>query len=204
MGTGDVANGEALVSDYLTERGLIVRRFDKAAMRQGQTPDFQVLVDGRLAFYCEVKTAQEDEWLDRELDKVPPGTLAGGSRPDPTYNRISNYVDSAARQFDAVNAGCEYPNVLAIVNNDEHAGRIDLLAVLTGNVYTDSGPIAMFRNFSEGRIREEKLRIHLYLWFDEGKPDPFMFFPEVHADHHVIVCRYFGVDVAGIKRLNSI
>jgi hypothetical protein len=30
--------------------------------------------------------------LDQELGKVPPGTLAGGARPDPTFNRISNHI----------------------------------------------------------------------------------------------------------------
>src|ERR1017187_8570601 len=85
------SNGESIVSDYLTGCGLSVQRFDKAAMRQSRTPDFRVLANDRLAFYCEVKTAQEDEWLERQLDAAPPGTLVGGLRPDPTYNRVSNY-----------------------------------------------------------------------------------------------------------------
>lgn len=171
-------------------------------MQKGRTPDFRVVSGDRFAFFCEVKTAQEDEWLDRQIDEAPPGTLVGGARPDPIYNRISNQIHSAAGQFDSVNPECEYPNVLAIVNSDHQAGKIDLIAVLTGNAYTESGPIAMFRNYSEGRIREEKRRIHLYLWFDGGKADPFMFFPEVHTEHHAALCRYFGIDAARIKRLD--
>jgi hypothetical protein len=72
---------------------------------------------------------------------------------------------------------------------------------LSCNAYTDDGPVAMFLNFSEGRIREEKRRIHLYLWFDEGEPDTFMFFSETHPDHHATLCRYFDIDQARIKRL---
>lgn len=197
----DATSGESRVSAYLTKNGLLVERFDKAAMQRNRTPDFRVFVEDRLAFYCEVKTAQEDEWLDRQLAKVPPGTLAGGARPDPTYNRISNHIHSAAGQFDAVNAGCEYPNVLAVVNNDFEAGTPDLLAVLTGNAYTAAGAILMFRNFSEGRIREEKERIHLYLWFDEGEVEPRKFWTQSNSEHHAALCRYLGIDPASIKQI---
>jgi hypothetical protein len=200
MPTKAIANGEARVSDYVAAGGFGVERFSQAAMRKSRT-DFRVESSDRFAFFCEVKTGQEDAWLDRQIEEAPPGTLAGGARPAPIYNRIGNQIHSAAGQFDSVNAECEYPNVLAIVNSDRQAGKPDLIAVLTGNACTDSGPIAMFRNYSEGRIRQEKLRIHLYLWFDNSKADPFMFFPEVHTEHHAALCRYFGIDAARIKRL---
>ena len=37
------------------------RRFTKAELRQGRTPDFRVFAGDELAFYCQVKEAQEDE-----------------------------------------------------------------------------------------------------------------------------------------------
>jgi hypothetical protein len=114
-----VANGETRVNEYLTARGLLVERFDKPAMRQGRTPDFRVLSGGRLAFYCEVKTAQEDDWLECQLVNAPPLTLVGGGRPDPIYNRINGHIHSAVGQFDAVNPAMDHPNVLAIVNADD-------------------------------------------------------------------------------------
>ncbi len=190
-----------VVYDYLTGLGLSVYRFAKASMRRSRTPDFRVLSGQQLAFYCEVKTAQEDEWLERQLDAAPPGTLVGGLRPDSTYNRVSSYVHSAVGQFDAVNPGCEYPNVLAIVNNDSDAGLPDLLAVLTGNAYTNSGPIRMFGNCSDGRIREEKHRIHLYVWFDAANPQPFKVWSKFSAEHHTALCTYFGVDPARIAQI---
>jgi hypothetical protein len=50
-------------------------------------------------------------------------------------------------------------------------GFTDLIQVLTGNAYCEGGDvIPMFREYSEGRIPEEKLRVHLYLWFNEWKP----------------------------------
>jgi hypothetical protein len=63
---------------------LRVERFTKSELRQGRTSDFKVFAGNQLAFYCEVKTAQEDEWLDKQLAAAPPGTLVG------------NYVNNAA------------------------------------------------------------------------------------------------------------
>jgi hypothetical protein len=158
-------DGEARVQEHLASIGLRVERFTKAEMQQGRTPDFRVFTGDELACYCEVKTAQEDEWLDKQMAAAPPLTLAGGARPDPTYNRISSQIHSAVGQFDAVNPAMDLPNVLAIVNGDDGAGITDLIAVLTGNAYCESGEVwPMFRECSQGRIREEKLRVHLYLW----------------------------------------
>lgn len=170
-------------------------------MRRNRTPDFRVMAGNRLAFYCEVKTAQEDAWLETQIAGVPDGSLGGGVRRDPTYNRISSYVHDAVGQFNAANAECRYPNVLAIVNNDLEAGLSDLLAVLTGDAYTESGPIRLFGRYSDGRIREEKYRIHLYLWFDQGKAGPFKIWPQSHAEHHAALCRHFGVDPTHIKQI---
>ena len=195
-------NGEILVGSYLAKRGFTIERFDKHIMRQGRTPDFRVFVGDQFAFYCEVKTAQADDWLEKQLDAAPPGTLVGGLRRDPTYNRISGYVHDAASQFDSVNPDCTHPNVLAIANYHLVSGVRDLISVLTGNAYTkDSGRVRMFGNFSDGRIREEKGRIHLYLWFNAGTTEPSMLFAQSIADHHVTLCRYFGIDPANIKQL---
>jgi hypothetical protein len=196
-------NGEARVCEYFTEQCFRVERFTKDEMRQGRTPDFRVFAGDELAFYCEVKTAQEDEWLDQQLAKVEPDTLAGGSRNDSTYNRVSGHIHSAVGQFDSINPTMGHPNVLAIVNGDRAAGFTHLIQVLTGNAYCESGEmIPMFREFSEGRIREEKLRVHLYFWFNDWKPGaPQMFFPEVHAAHHAALCGYLSVDSAAMKRL---
>ncbi len=199
-------DGEQRVEEYFTDTGLRVKRFSKSEMRQGRTPDFRVYAGIELAFYCEVKTAQEDEWLERQLAAAPPLTLVGGARPDPTYNRITIQIHTAVSQFDAVNPTMEHPNVLAIVNGDSEAGMADLISVLTGNAYCESGDVwPMFREYSEGRVREEKLRVHLYLWFNEWKPGkPQMYFPEIHPIHHAALCRHFGVDPAAMKRLPAV
>src|ERR1700694_206975 len=104
-------NGEARVQAYLIGTRLRVERFTENEKRQDRTPDFCVFAGDEVAFYCEVKTAQEDERLDQQLAKV----LPGGSRNDSTYNRVSGHIHSAVGQFDAVNPAMERPSVLAIV-----------------------------------------------------------------------------------------
>jgi hypothetical protein len=135
----------------------------------------------------------------REPPAVP---LVGGSRPDPTYNRISNHIHSAAGQFEAVNGGCGYPNVLVFVNHDLHAGVQDLVSVLTGNAHTDRGSVLpWYCAYSEGRIREEKERIQLYLWIDVDEPEPRKFWMQSNEAHHLTLCRCLGIDPALIKQL---
>lgn len=106
-------------------------------------------------------------------------------------------------QLEAGNRHVAVPNVLAIVNGDDGAGFLDLLSVLTGNAYCEGGEVwPMFLEYSEGRIRDVKYRVHLYLWFDKGKDAaPSKFFGETHAEHHTALCRYFDVDPATVARL---
>jgi hypothetical protein len=85
-------------------------------------------------------------------------TLVGGSRPDPTYNRINTTF--TAPQDSLMPSPCgDGPERLAFVNRDSHRGVTDLYPVVTGNAYCESGEVVpMFREFSEGRIREAKWR----------------------------------------------
>jgi hypothetical protein len=191
---------EEIVAAYLKALYLTPERFTKVEMRQNRTPDFRVFCGNALAFYCEVKNAQEDRWLDEQGKDMVPGALYGGLRRDPIYNRVANYVHSAVHQFAAVNSDGQVPNVLAIVNEDRMAGFPDLRSVLTGNFYPANGPPdPIFRNISEGRIREERFRIHLYLWFDAGRNKPHMVFSHSNSAHDAVLCHYFGVKADQIK-----
>jgi hypothetical protein len=192
---------EETVAGYLKSLGLVPELFTKAEIRKGRTPDFRVLSKDALAFYCEVKNAREDRWLDEQGKNTGPGTLYGGARPDPIYNRVANYIHSAAGQFAAVNPDGQLPNVLAIVNEDRMAGFPDLRSVLTGNFYpADGAPDPIFRNISEGRIREDRFRIHLYLWFDTDRDKPHMVFSQSNPDHDAVLCQCFGVKAEQIKQ----
>ena len=194
---------EERICELLDSHGLSPERFSKEEMRQGKTPDFRVSHDGEFLFFCEVKSIDKDIWLDKQLDAAPPGVIVGGSRNDPIYNRLTDDVHSAMKQFDAVNKDIRYPNVLSVVNHDDMCGFLDLIAVIMGYALTDDGGAhAIFGQFSEGRIKQEKARIHLFIWVDDFKPKQF-FFSQTHEAHHYTLCNSFGIDPASIRQIGS-
>ncbi len=194
---------EEQVKRYLQECGFTVEQFSKAEMRSGKTPDFRVFRDENFLFYCEVKSSQEDQWLEEQLDKADPGELVGGERNDPIFNRLTADIHEAVKQFDAVNGEQNYPNVLALVNHDDMSGINDLLGILTGNFYANDGTAhPIYRQFSHGRIKDEKGRIHLFIWLDDHKPDRLLF-SQTDERHHAAVCAAFGVGQDEIEQIGS-
>jgi hypothetical protein len=156
-------------------------RFSKKDLRARKTPDLIVHHRGDFAFFCEIKEIASDPWL-------------GGLRSDPIFNRLTDDIHTAVKQFDSVNPDLRHPNVLAFVNNDEKCGALDLVGVITGHLLTEGGGAApTYFKFSEGRILDEKNRIHLYLWFDSFKANKVLF-NKVDKRHLTRLCGYFGHD----------
>ena len=167
----DMNSAEQFAQDYLQKHDLRPERFTKTEMRRSKTPDFRAFQGEELALYCEAKHVQRDDWLDKKLKNAKPLEPVGGLRPDPIFNRVSNHIHEAAQQFNAVNPDHQYPNVLVFVNSDRHCGLTDLRSVLTGNFFAKDGSVdPIYTEYSEGRIREEKLTIDLYLWRDDWRP----------------------------------
>lgn len=196
--------GEQFAEAFCTKHGLTTRRFKKAEMRRGKTPDFRVFKAGQLVLYCEAKHVQFDDWLDSQLNEAQPLQIVGGLRHDPIFNRLAEHVHYAAKQFDAVNHDHESPNVLVFTNSDTHCGFPDLLAVLTGNFYAEGGAVEpIYRNVSEGRIREDKFTIDLYIWFNEWKgPDQRgSFFFNSTSEHYSALCSLLGSDAQQHRRV---
>ena len=157
----------------------------------------------RLCFFCEVKGVVGDDWLGQELTDAGPDQIVGGSRPDPAFNRLSEDIHTAAKQFDAVNAARAHPNVLAFVNYDPTCGVQDVLAVLTGKFYTDgdrADPI--YTRYSEGRVRLEKLRIDMYLWIEARDGHHFLY-TTAHEEHFHRLAGLFGSDPNRMQRLDA-
>jgi hypothetical protein len=167
-----VDDAERRVSEYLSSLGLTTRQFDKTERRLGRTPDFRVYDDTRLLFYCEVKSlhyrdeAGLDDGANRlEFVRVP-------SLRERIYDRLATYVHNAVKQFDAVNAGVLIPNVIAFVNGDSRCRFDDIRTVITdtsfarddGNSRPDHSDVSQARS----RIHDERRRIHLYVWFEDG------------------------------------
>jgi hypothetical protein len=127
-------------------------------MRKSKTPDFRVSKGDDSVFYCEVKTSKKDSWLDEQMKKKRVGCIAGGLRNDPIYNRFTDDIHTAVKQFDAVNPDQEYPNVLALVNHDQNCGFLDLVAVITGNfTLTTVRYIQFMLNIQRGGLRKGRI-----------------------------------------------
>src|SRR5574341_301249 len=71
---------EDLVLEILSDKGLRPERFSKQERRMGKTPDFRVFCGDVLVCYCEVKSIEEDTWLDKQLEAAAPGEIVGGGR----------------------------------------------------------------------------------------------------------------------------
>jgi hypothetical protein len=197
---GEVQHDEELAAKYLAERGFQVARIGQD--RFAKTPDFRLLKDGQLVAYCEVKTFERDVWLDKMLAEAQPGSLAGGLRSDPIYNRITNAIHTAARQLVSANPNHDALNILVIVNRDKPASYHDLVSVITGKW----DPLAGIHDktheqYSEGRISKEKYEIDLYIWLDANHDD----FPKASGyffgnfETRSKVCLYFGIDQDAVK-----
>jgi len=184
-----MSSDEDKVSDYLAHKGLRANVFSKEARQKGKTPDFSVYSNNGLEFYCEVKSIQKD--------------TVQGLRKDPVFNRLTDDVHTAVKQLHAVNENTAYPDVLAFVNHDDKCGFLDLIAVLTGDfINQNEEHYPIYRQFSEGRIKDEKSRIHLFIWLDDFKPERLLF-SQTQADFHQRLCKLFGVPPDSIKQVGS-
>lgn len=196
-------DSELEVKNFLSTFGLEVERFDKKSMSSGKTPDFKVFQRDVMIFYCEVKNAMEDDWLNGLLDKAEPDELVGGLRSDPVFNRLTTHIHKARKQFDAVNQAEQLPNVLAFFNEDEHSGFLDLLAVATGNAYTEGGStLPIYKVFSEGRVKNDLQAIHLVIWLDANKSHRFLF-NTINDKHLMYLCSLFGFNHDNLKLVHS-
>jgi hypothetical protein len=149
-------DAEAFVDERFRAFGFRPEPFSKSEMRAGKTPDRRVYRGGELIFLLEVKEIAESNWL-------------GGERPDPVFNRLTDDIHEAVKQFDAVNPQRQIANVLAFVNRDPMCGAEDLRGVLTGAALTTSGEkLLIYEKYALGRIREERFRIDVYLWLEES------------------------------------
>jgi hypothetical protein len=190
---------ESKMKHFLSTYDFEIKKFDKNRMRTGKTPDFKVFKHGSLIFYCEVKNPEKDVWLDRLISEAKPGEIVGGLRRDPVFNRLTTHIHSARKQFDAVNQAETLPNVLAFYNEDKNSDFWDLLAVTTGNAYAESGAVLpIYKIISEGRVKADLMKIHLFIWFDNDKPHRF-FFNLINDKHISNLCSLFGYDQGSLK-----
>ncbi len=196
-------DSEKVVKDFLSSYGLKSEKFGKEELKNGKTPDYRVYRDDDLFGYCEVKNAEKDMWLDDKLDKAEPGEIVGGLRKDPVFNRLSAHIHKSRKQFDAVNADEELPNILSFYNEDEQSGFLDLMAVTTGNFFAEGGAVfPIYKNVSEGRVKKDIEKIHLFIWLDAHKPHRFLF-NTINSKFQSELCSIFGFDLEKSELIHS-
>lgn len=192
---------EELVVKLLATKGLSAKHFSKTERRQGKTPDFRVFKEEELKFFCEVKSVENDTWLDKKIDAAAPCEISGGSRDDPVFNRLTDDIHKAAAQFSAVNSDA-VPNVMVFVNHDFLCDEQDMVAVLAGKFLADDGAAhPIYKKFSEGRIKNEKYDIHLFCWV-EGDRFRALTFNLAHPIHSTALCNLLGYDQNRIKPIS--
>jgi hypothetical protein len=189
-----------LVAKYYSNLGLSAERFSHAETQTGKTPDFRIKQGEILVAYCEVK-APNDPWLDEQLDNVPPMTIVGGARPDPTFNRLARLLNKADAQFAAVNSARDALNILAYVNHDNASNYNDLLETLTGYFHADNGrKYPTVRHIAEGVIGDAKQRIDGFLWFEANTGRlAHIVFNEGDEERKLRLCALLGADPGKIK-----
>ena len=82
-----------------------------------KVPDYKVLKNNVLKFYCEVKNIEKDN--------------SSGLRSDSIFNRLTSHIHNAAKQLNSFNSNKNIYNVIALYNEDKLCGIDDLRAVLT-------------------------------------------------------------------------
>lgn len=148
--------GELTVINYFKELGLEAIKINEKSTK---TPDFKICEGGSLLFYCEEKTIEEDDFIVNDgITEVY----------DKSSTKLSSRINTAIKQFEAVNSIYKYPNVLAFNNEDPLINPNDLFVATSKHAMTDAGKASRMLN-SLGRIEGKLPTVDLFLWFERGE-----------------------------------
>jgi hypothetical protein len=179
-----VTRGEKKAQEFFHGHGLRAVKISRKASGGGKVPDFMVYKGDRLAFYCEEKSLERSdrtqELIDKELQNpkservrvIAPGSyvviVKDGKNPG-SRTRIADRIHEAVGQFDSINGRLKYPNVLCFSNFGGVLSAEDLAQILeVKNSKSSRLPISVTPPSGDvmNRIKDEKYRIHLYIWLD--------------------------------------
>ena len=91
----------------------------------------------------------------------------GRTRPDNGASRVGSAIHTAYKQL----ATATNPKVLVLLNDEHAIDFMDLHEAVNGYLVYGNDEVGRFRNLSgvkiaEGRIKDEKLAIDLYVWIN--------------------------------------
>lgn len=145
--------------------GAAFRRLPESKEHGVKTPDLELLDGGRRAAVAEVKTLERTPRTEENGFRPEHGGLV---RDDNSAKRVGSWIHKAWKQLEA------YPDtvrVLVFVNDEDGADVHDLEEAFNGFLDYGGDEVGTLRNvasrgIAEGRIRDEKGRIDLYIWID--------------------------------------
>ena len=166
----------------------------------GRTADLQVLQNGALVAYCELKSPR-DEWLDKLLDLAKPCQIVGGGRDDPVFKKIRKHANKASQQFEAVNPTRVVPNILVFVNHDDISDFGDLRETFTGLFHAADGSWHATMPDMAASLSRAKSQIDLCVWIDgkTSKAQGYFFNQGATPNYLNQLCALLGKNPADIK-----
>ncbi len=130
-----------------------------------KTPDFKVYKENRQVALCEVKAVEYCSFLNQANKNNSQAFIFGGK--DSTFNRLSDDMKKAAKQFKSYDPNHQFPRILTFVNYETSCDIEDFESTYTGNFYATDGSIhPIYKKISEGRISDLKKEIDVYIWLN--------------------------------------
>lgn len=166
----------------------------------GHSADLQILQNGVLVAYCELKSLR-DEWLEKLLGVAKPCQIVGGAREDPVFKKIRKHANKASKQFEALNPKRSVPNVLVFVNHDDVSKFNDLRETFTGLFHETDGSRHATMLDTEVSLERAKSQIDLCVWIDgkSSKVQGYFFNHCATPDFMNQLCVLLGINPAAIQ-----
>ena len=142
----------------------------KIKERNERAPDFELVRDGQLVFVAELKDIERYPASENRGWTIPkPGDMHYpiAHRTDNAVSRVADKIHQAYHQL----KDFPLPRVLILLNHDSFVDVKDLEEAFTGEqLYADavfSYVNTVSKKIAEGKIKEEKGKIDLYIWIEE-------------------------------------
>jgi len=146
-----------------------LEKIDEHGGQEGKTADFEFREKNQSIFVCElkdlrkIKPSKETGWKVREHSNV----FKSFSRISNTIGRISDAIYTSHKQLE----NYDVPKVLILLNYSHNLGVNDLEETFRGyrilEVDSDGAHIDGYaKRASEGKIKNVKMNIDLYVWVD--------------------------------------
>jgi len=152
--------------------GIKLKKIDEEGGINGRTADFELIIDNHRIFVCELKEFVDvplSEEYGFKVTTTPKGTKIARKKHNAT-NRISNAIEEAYEQLSKYSE----PKILALLNFSRFMGVEDLEETYKGyRVLGVENGITLLdvyaRRASEGKIKDLKKAIDLYIWIDASR-----------------------------------